>query len=81
MMMMSSLIIGVSLLIFGMLGMACYRFFVQKKPVEHYYTPLDRVFGQTPVEFHEQKIEKKESEEKEGDDKDKNEKIRQKRRS
>ncbi|WP_429842031.1 DUF3951 domain-containing protein [Brevibacillus sp. FIR094] len=27
--------------------------FVQKKPVEHYYTPLDRVFGQTPVEFHE----------------------------
>ncbi|PSK11248.1 hypothetical protein C7R92_09915 [Brevibacillus porteri] len=58
-----------------------WGFFVQKKPVEHYYTPLDRVFGQTPVEFHEQKIEKKESEEKEGDDKDKNGKIRQKRRS
>ncbi|MBG9943099.1 hypothetical protein ABD77_13665 [Brevibacillus formosus] len=78
---MSSLIIGVSLLIFGMLGMACYRFFIQKKTVEHYYTPLDRVLGQTPVEFHEQKIEKKESEEEEGDDKDKNEKLRQKRRS
>ncbi|MGF9910365.1 DUF3951 domain-containing protein [Brevibacillus porteri] len=80
-MMMSSLIIGVSLLIFGMLGMTCYRFFIQKKPIEHYYTPLDRVLGQTPVEFHEQKIEKKESEEEEGDDKDKNEKIRQKRQS
>ncbi|WP_286177018.1 DUF3951 domain-containing protein [Brevibacillus brevis] len=54
-MMMSGLIIGVSLLIFGVLGMACYRFFVQKKPVEHYYTPLDHMFGQTPIEFHEKK--------------------------
>lgn len=76
MLMMSGLIIGISLLIAYMLGIACYRFFIQKKTVEHYYTPLDRVFGQTPVEFHEQKIEKKESEDEEGDDKDKNEKIR-----
>ncbi|WP_312111979.1 DUF3951 domain-containing protein [Brevibacillus reuszeri] len=40
--------------------------------IEHYYTPLDRMFGQTPIEYHEEKIEKKEAEDEEGDDKEKN---------
>lgn len=71
---MSGLIIAVSLLIFVTLGMASYQFFIKKKTVEHYYTPLDRMFGQTPIEFHEEKVEKKESEDNEGDDKDKNQK-------
>ena len=35
------------------------------------YKSLDWVFGQTQVEHHEQKIEKKETEDEEGDDKDK----------
>ncbi|GIO08319.1 hypothetical protein J31TS6_43470 [Brevibacillus reuszeri] len=53
---MFGLIIAVSLLIFVTLGMASYQFFIKKKTVEHYYTPLDRMFGQTPIEFHEEKI-------------------------
>ncbi|MGG1663718.1 DUF3951 domain-containing protein [Brevibacillus sp. NRS-1366] len=72
---MSGLIIAIPLLILVALGMACYQFFIKKKTVEHYYTPLDRIFGQTPIEYHEEKIEKKESEDEEGDDKDKHMKM------
>ncbi|WP_407922530.1 DUF3951 domain-containing protein [Brevibacillus choshinensis] len=52
----------------------CLHFFVKKKTIEHYYTPVDHIFGQTPVVHHEEKVEKKEREEGEGDDKDKNSK-------
>ncbi|MED4587004.1 DUF3951 domain-containing protein [Brevibacillus choshinensis] len=53
-------------------GLVIYKSFVKKQTVEHYYTPLDRVLGQTQVEHHEEKIEKKETEDEDGDDKDKN---------
>lgn len=52
-------------------GMALYKYVTKKKIVEHYYTPFDHIFGQTQVEFHEQKVEKKEEEEDQGDDQDK----------
>ncbi|MGD8189627.1 DUF3951 domain-containing protein [Brevibacillus ginsengisoli] len=58
----------IAVLILIAFGMALYKFFSKKKIVEHYYTPLDYVFGQTQVEHHEQKVEKKETDEDEEDD-------------
>lgn len=74
MLMMTGLIFSISALIIITVGMAAYNFFVKKKTIEHYYTPVDHIFGQTPVVHHEEKVEKKEREEEEGDDKDKNSK-------
>ncbi|WP_246009362.1 DUF3951 domain-containing protein [Brevibacillus fluminis] len=66
---------SIALLILVTLGVAIYQSFVKKKMVEHYYTPFDHIFGQTQVEYHTEKVEKKEEEEGEGDDKDKNRRI------
>lgn len=60
----------ISFLILITVGVACYKFIYQKKIVEHYYTPLDHVFGQAQIEHHEEKIEKKEMDEDETDDKE-----------
>ena len=68
---MSGLSFLIAALLITTVGLVLYKSFVKKQTVEHYYTPLDRVFGQTQVEHHEQKIEKKETEDEEGDDKDK----------
>lgn len=70
--MMTGLIISItiSLLIILTLGVAVYKFVSKKKIVEHYYTPLDHIFGQSQIEHHLEKIEKKEMEENDGDDKD-----------
>lgn len=72
MLMMSFLIFSIAALILLTLGVAAYKTFVKKKVVEHYYTPFDHIFGQTQVEYHAQKVEKKEEDDEEGDDKDKN---------
>ncbi len=72
MLLMAGLIITISTLLLVVIGIAVYKAFFRKKIIEHYYSPLDRVFGQTQVEYHAEKVEKKESEDDEGDDKDKN---------
>jgi uncharacterized membrane-anchored protein YitT (DUF2179 family) len=72
MLIMSGLMFLFAALVIGTVGSVLYKSIVKKQTVEHYYTPLDRAFGQTSVEHHEEKIEKKESEDEASDDKDKN---------
>ncbi|QOS99286.1 DUF3951 domain-containing protein [Brevibacterium sp. JNUCC-42] len=55
------------------IGVVMYKRIVKKQNVGTYYTPFDKITGQTNVEFHEEKQEKKEQEDEKGDDKDKNE--------
>lgn len=54
-----------------LIGVVCYKFFIQQKTIETVYTPFDYITGQTPTEFHEEKEEEEEDQDK-GDDKNKN---------
>ncbi|MGC5327568.1 DUF3951 domain-containing protein [Brevibacillus sp. SYSU BS000544] len=70
MIVMTGVMISISLLIIVTVGVALYKYFSKNKIVEHYYTPLDHIFGQTQIEHHEEKVDKKEMDEDESDDKE-----------
>ena len=65
------IIVGVTGVIFLLIGTVITKMIWKKELPSNNYTPFDYIMAQSPVEFHEQKQEK-EVDDDHGDDKDKN---------